>query len=103
MIKNFFYSIKLVLRRVFFKIKNENTASIIGYILLIPPLFGILSFIINIVFLSYIEHSTVIFGNYYTEFFWWGSKNRPSQFPLYFGLMALAGAYLIKNDDVKKD
>jgi hypothetical protein len=83
----------------FLLIKKINFPALLGCLFLIPPIFGVISFIVDIVSVSNIqENATIISGNLYVSTFWWGpGSDLPSQFPLYLGLMAIAGAYLIKS------
>jgi hypothetical protein len=87
-------SIKKKIVESFLKIKNQKTTTIIGCVLLVLPFFSIISFIVDVI----PNRETIIFSNWYTKFFWWGSKYKPSLLPIYFGLMAIAGAYLIKKN-----
>jgi hypothetical protein len=77
-----------------------NSTKIIGYVLLSPALLSVLLFIIDLLAeskleifnnLHYIWRGTV---DYYGE---GGGGGYSSALPLYFGLMAIAGSYLIKD------
>ncbi len=67
-------------------INEKAIIKIIWYILLSPALIGIGRYYI-------ILYNKTVFS----------SDVAGNLTPIYFGLMAIAGAYLIKNDDVKKD
>lgn len=65
----------------------------IGIILLIPPLLGVLVFVLNM-FGAEIDY-------YYRGY---DSDKRPaSSIPIYLGLLAIAGAYLIKGNLRRKE
>lgn len=74
-------------------------SEIIGYILLTPPVISVLMFFAGLIGE---KHKTVL-SNLHS--IWYGDWNAmesggggyTSALPLYFGLLALAGAYLIKN------
>lgn len=75
-----------------------NVSTIIGYILLIPPLLSILLFVAQL-----FSEDRLLKRLMFT--FWTGDYagdhggGFTSALPLYFGLMAIAGAYLIKNNN----
>lgn len=84
----------------------KNTQKIIGYILLFPPILSVLLFTINLLVfdcgdivkmynLSEIWSGNVAYGSN------GGGGGYTSAIPLYFGLMAIAGAYLIKDGKYK--
>lgn len=72
-----------------------GVSKIIGIILLIPPVISVIAFLINFItgkdLLTNMD-SWRWFGN-------WGGTDfaQTSPLPFYFGLMAIAGAYLIKD------
>ena len=90
--------------------KKINVSKVLGYIILIPSLISVVLFIIQLydadnetlnVFLftpwtgDYLTHSpSSIFNPGGTE----GGGGYTSALPFYFGLMAIAGAYLIKDN-----
>jgi hypothetical protein len=73
-----------------------NFSRIIGYILLVPPLLSVLLFLAQL-----LSGDKLLMKFIYT--FWTGQLDLnngggfTSALPLYFGLMAIAGAYLIKD------
>ena len=78
----------------------------IGYILLFPPLVSVLFFFINIFIrdcgdIISMKHLSDPWTGYFTQ----NSDNTTAGFssalPLYFGLMAIAGSYLIKDSSEK--
>lgn len=77
----------------------------IGYVLLFPPVLSVLLFTINL----FIKDSGDIARLYNLSNNWTGdyvtsgesAAGFSSTIPLYFGLMAIAGAYLIKSSDEK--
>ena len=81
----------------------KNIQKTIGYILLFPPLLSVLLFTINLL----VEESGPIIGMDNLSTYWTGGAFQTgdsgagftSSIPLYFGLMAIAGAYLIKNSN----
>ncbi len=75
---------------------------IFGIILLIPPIIGVLLFILNL--FSNDMGKIVELGNLSSE--WTGNYSREgggytSAAPIYLGLMAIAGAWLLKGTDKK--
>ena len=77
--------------------ENEiNISAVLGYILLTPPIIGVAIFILTL----------LGDGSYLSSFsigsFWSGSRGDDggysSPIPIYLGLMAIAGAYLIKDN-----
>jgi hypothetical protein len=81
----------------------KNIQKTIGYILLFPPLLSVLLFTINLL----LKESGPIIGMNNLSANWSGwagysgdsGAGFTSSVPLYFGLMAIAGAYLIKNSN----
>jgi hypothetical protein len=78
-------------------LKNSDITNIIGYILLSPAIISVLLFIISLLTgadtlrkFKYLDEWT---GNYSGQ-----GGGYTSALPLYFGLMAISGAYLIKNN-----
>ena len=76
--------------------EKNNTTKIIGYILITPALISVLLFIIQLI----TEASTL--STMEKGAGWTGDMNGDgggytSALPFYFGLMAIAGAYLIKD------
>jgi hypothetical protein len=82
----------------------KNLERVIGYVLLTPPIVGVLLFFIMVIRKLF---SGAVLQNYFYDSFWTGfisesdKSSYTSSLPVYFGLMALAGAYLIK--DSKKE
>ena len=89
--------------------KKINLSKVVGYIILIPSLISVVLFIIQLYdadseLLSMFEFTP------WTGSYWTGSPTTPltpgenggggytSALPFYFGLMAIAGAYLIKDN-----
>ena len=86
----------------YLKNKTMNTVitNIIGYILLSPALISVLMFIIQFteeekIFKNFMY--TIWTGNYGYNNETGGGGGFTSALPFYFGLMAIAGAYLIKD------
>jgi hypothetical protein len=75
-----------------------NISKIVGYVLLIPPFISIGIFLAQLFSEEtlYLEEflSTIWTGDYYGE-----GGGFTSALPFYFGLMAIAGAYLIKDSN----
>jgi len=75
----------------------KNTQKTIGYILLFPPLLSVLLFTINLL----VRDSGNIIRMYNLSSEWSGSYGENGGYmsatPVYFGLMAIAGAYLLSN------
>ena len=81
--------------------KDENISNasalsyLIGLFLLIPPIIGVLLFLVTLLFDSVSVLNDFDYGS-----FWSGSRGDDggwsSPMPIYLGLMAIAGAYLIK-------
>ena len=77
---------------------KNATEKIIGYLLLTPPILGVLIFIIHLVIELFIDKE-----EFFVWTFWNGrfgseiTSSLPSNIPIYLGLMAIAGAYLIKD------
>ena len=79
------------------KIKAIPTDKKIGYILLAPPVISVLLFLLELISIGEIQTLEM-----FSRGDVWGSGNviesiHTSQLPVYFGLMAIAGAYLIKD------
>jgi len=79
----------------------KNIQKTIGYILLFPPVLSVLLFTINLLIKdcgAIIQMSNLSSewsgGAFYND---GGGAGYTSATPLYFGLMAIAGAYLIRN------
>ena len=75
--------------------ENEiNISTVVGYILLTPPILGVLLFILTLI------GDGAYFSSFSIGSFWSGSYSAGGGFsstiPIYLGLMAIAGAYLIK-------
>jgi hypothetical protein len=86
--------------------QNNTTVSIstvVGYILLTPPLLGVVLFIYTLfdgAFLSSFSREGDFLDSFSRGAFWSGNYNTggySSPIPIYLGLMAIAGAYLIKD------
>ena len=80
----------------------KNLTKLIGYVLLSPAILSVLLFVVDLVTkeklelfsnLHHIWRGTV---DYYGE---GGGGGYTSALPFYFGLMAIAGAYLIKEKE----
>lgn len=78
--------------------KDENAAVLaqwIGLFLLIPPMIGVLVFLITLFF-----DNVSALNDFENGSFWSGTRGDDggysSPMPIYLGLMAIAGAYLIK-------
>ena len=90
--------IKLLLDKIkplWDKIKAAPLDKLTGYILLIPPVISVVKFILsppNFVGFGYFSAWTVIAFGTSSNF-----TSSTSALPFYFGLMAIAGAYLIKD------
>ncbi len=78
--------------------------AIIGYILLTPPILSVIFFVLAI--LSQSKDKVIMFTNFIgtgwagdwgADFEHGGGGGFTSALPIYFGLMAIAGAYLIRN------
>ena len=79
------------LPRIIKALKTAGTTKIIGYILLSPALFSVIVLMIDLVFWR---------GHWFEglSYVWVGFENGLiNPLPFYFGLMAIAGAYLIKD------
>lgn len=77
--------------------KKANLERIVGIIFIIPPILGVIFFILN-VFISYVGDLPEL-DNLSSN--WTGSYSRDgggftSAAPIYLGLMAIAGAMLLK-------
>jgi hypothetical protein len=75
-----------------------NISTVVGYILLTPPLVGVLLFTYTL-----FSDSGFFILNSWEDEFWSGVYSKEgggysSTIPLYLGLMAIAGAYLIKDN-----
>ncbi|MDI9309125.1 MAG: hypothetical protein QM535_02820 [Limnohabitans sp.] len=75
----------------------KNIQKTIGYILLFPPVLSVLLFTINLL----VKDSGNIIRMYNLSSEWSGSYGENGGYmsatPVYFGLMAIAGAYLLSN------
>jgi hypothetical protein len=69
-----------------------NISTVLGCIFLIPPVIGVVIFILTLFGQSYYFNSFSI-----GEFWSGGGEGYSSTIPIYLGLMAIAGAYLIKD------
>ena len=81
--------------------KDENAAVLaqrIGLILLTPPLLGVIIIIINFIYNAILIVLTFIGyeGFYYNDLRIIDDFGKGLEVPIYLGLMAIAGAYLIK-------
>ena len=79
-----------------------NWEAKIGILLLIPPIIGVFFFILELGFESFPDSWNCIHGYAYAYGRAYGYAATPA-IPLYLGLMAIAGAYLIKGNLPKKD
>lgn len=79
----------------------KNPQKTIGYILLFPPILSVLLFTVNLLIRD--SGAIIKMSNLSANWSGWydvsgdGGAGFTSATPIYFGLMALAGAYLIKN------
>ena len=79
----------------------KNPQKTIGYILLFPPLLSVVLFTINLLLadagdiIGMHNLSASWLGNYIIN--GEGAGGYSSSLPIYFGIMAIAGAHLIKN------
>jgi hypothetical protein len=73
------------------RIKATPLDKIIGYILLAPPIFSVLMFFAYPPKFNKNER----YNSYRSV--WTGNSQSPSALPFYLGLMAMTGAYLIKD------
>ena len=75
---------------------ETEISTVVGYILLTPPLIGVFLFLKTLFFKS---DSDFLINFWQTRFWSGGFENGgfSSPMPIYLGLMAIAGAYLIKN------
>lgn len=75
----------------------KNSQKIIGYILLFPPILSVLLFTVNL----FTSNCNAIFKLRNLSSEWTGNSGSEggymSAIPVYFGLMAIAGVYLIAN------
>ena len=81
--------------------KDKNAAVLaqhIGLVLLIPPVIGVIIFIINFIYNAFLIGLTLISyeGFHYNELRMIDDFGGDLSVPIYLGLMAIAGAYLIK-------
>jgi hypothetical protein len=92
------------------KIKRKYLELILGLILLAPPVFSVASYSLNFVgipiplmrfYSSAKDYPKDQGRDELNIFFWFGRNNMNSQLPVYFGLMAIAGALLITNSTKK--
>ena len=84
-----------------------NWEAKIGILFLIPPIIGVIMFICNLLYsgfdFSYFPEAWNCISDYNSwEHRAYGYAATPA-IPLYLGLMAIAGAYLIKGNLKKKD
>lgn len=82
----------------------NNIQKKIGYILLFPPILSVLLFIINLIVKD--SGSIIKMSNLSSNWSGWaaydtGGAGFTSSTPIYFGLMAIIGAYLIKDSNIK--
>lgn len=80
-------------------IDNINITKILGYILLTPPLLSVLVFLFQLIThhdVLHIFEQTAWSGDYFVDSVY-GGGGYTSALPLNFGLMAIAGALLIKD------
>ena len=77
---------------------NNLIQKVIGYSLLIPPMLGVLIFIIHLFIELFIDPPEYFVWTFWNGKFGEGTASLPSNIPIYLGLMAIAGAYLIKDN-----
>ncbi|MBL7863163.1 MAG: hypothetical protein JNJ65_18530 [Cyclobacteriaceae bacterium] len=81
--------------------KDSIIQKVIGYILLIPPILSVALFVLQIYFgqeLKVFNITSPFFLSAWTGFIGGTGGGYTSLLPLYFGIMAIAGAYLIKEN-----
>ncbi|NDC29734.1 MAG: hypothetical protein EBZ58_02100 [Bacteroidetes bacterium] len=79
------------------KIKELPFQKKVGYLLLTPPMFSILLLLIDLLFeVDFIHLQYFWTGDTNVDYHHGGGGGFTSALPIYFGLMAIAGAYLIK-------
>jgi hypothetical protein len=93
------------------KVKRKYLELCLGLILLIPPVYGVASFSLRFVGVNLPlirtysitdkDKNTASGKDQIASYFWIGRENLNSPIPIYFGLMAIAGALLINNSTKK--
>jgi len=81
--------------------KHLSISKIVGYILLTPPVISVLAFMIEIFLDKNLLRNVVrrgVWSGFISEA---GQAGYTTALPFYFGLMAIAGAYLIKDNSGK--
>ncbi|GGB94846.1 hypothetical protein GCM10011325_22780 [Dyadobacter sediminis] len=78
--------------------KQINVSKIIGYILLTPPVISVLAFMIEIFLDKNLLRNVVRIGVWNGFVAESGQAAYTTALPFYFGLMAIAGAYLVKDN-----
>ena len=87
------------------KIKGKKIECVIGILFLIPPLLGVFAFVLCLFgceweFAEMGELSSSWTGNTYVDYYSYGGGGGggyTSAAPIYLGLMALAGVWLVKD------
>jgi hypothetical protein len=82
--------------------KKINVSKVLGYIILIPPLISVVLFVMELIEVDNGILNTFRFTSWTGDYFLnqvqtEGGGGYTSALPFYFGLMAIAGAYLIKD------
>lgn len=78
--------------------KHLSISKIVGYILITPPVISVLAFMIEIFLDKNLLRNVVrrgVWSGFIAES---GQAGYTTSLPFYFGLMAIAGAYLIKDN-----
>lgn len=122
--KDILYKIKHLLITTAKYLWNLNWEAKLGLIFLIPPFWGVIIFILNIfgscIGFEYFPESWNCISDfnygYDSDSYFWGDNNAygwgygwaygyaaTPAIPLYLGLMAIAGAYLVKGNLTKQD
>lgn len=73
-------------------IKEKKLEGIIGVLFLLPAIIGVICFLVNLITEGYYCELTSLAGAWYSY-----GEHSSDTLPIYFGLMAIAGAYMIKN------
>lgn len=93
--------------------KKIDVSKVVGYIILIPSLISVVLFVIKLIEVDIEINNEILYAFQFTPWtgdYWTGSHSSlvtpgenggggyTSALPFYFGLMAIAGAYLIKDN-----
>lgn len=82
---------------------GKHLQKIVGYTLLLPSLFSVVIFFYLHIMNEAYSHTIPqieahVMGIYSSTFIETGNTGNTSALPFYFGLLAIAGAYLVAND-----